>query len=412
MARAPRRGAGLGLGPPPLTGARAAPARGEGPREPPRRALASPRRPHRARARRGGSRHPGRPRQDDPDTRNAQEEPVTEQTAATPLTPAAAGPASHFTRAFETVAQLREEIGRAVVGQHVVVEETLTALLAGGHILVEGVPGLGKTLLVLALARAFGGSFARIQFTPDLMPTDVTGHAVFDAKTQDFRIRRGPAFAHLVLADEINRAPAKTQAALLEVMQENQISIEGQSFPVPQPYLVVATQNPIEMEGTYPLPEAQLDRFLLKIHIDYPAAAEEVALVKAVTGGRVGQALDVSAVNQVASPELVSWLQSVAAAVLVDDRITDYAVRIVRATRTFPGIRNGAGPRGAIALVRAARAMALLQGRDFVVPDDVRRVALPVLIHRVIVSPELEIEGQRASKIVPALLEKVEAPRL
>ena len=333
-------------------------------------------------------------------------------TEETQPAPAPAEAASRFTRAFETAARLREEIGRAVVGQDVVVEETLTALLAGGHILVEGVPGLGKTLLVLALARAFGGSFARIQFTPDLMPTDVTDHAVFDQKSQDFRIRRGPAFAHLVLADEVNRAPAKTQAALLEVMQENQITIEGQSFPVPQPFLVVATQNPIEMEGTYPLPEAQLDRFLLKVHIGYPAAAEEVALVKAVTAGRVGQALDVSAVRQVASPELVSWLQSAAAAVLVDDRITDYAVRIVRATRSFPGLRNGAGPRGAIALVRAARAMALLRGRDFVVPDDVRRVALPVLIHRVIVSPELEIEGQRADKIVPALLEKVEAPRL
>ena len=334
---------------------------------------------------------------------------MTEETRPAP---ASAEAASRFTQAFETATRLREEIGRAVVGQDVVVEETLTALLAGGHILVEGVPGLGKTLLVLALSRAFGGSFARIQFTPDLMPTDVTGHAVFDPKSQGFRIRRGPAFAHLVLADEVNRAPAKTQAALLEVMQENQITIEGQSFPVPQPFLVVATQNPIEMEGTYPLPEAQLDRFLLKVHIGYPAAAEEVALVKAVTGGRVGQALDVSAVRQVASPELVSWLQSAAAAVLVDDRITDYAVRIVRATRSFPGLRNGAGPRGAIALVRAARAMALLRGRDFVVPDDVRRVALPVLIHRVIVSPELEIEGQRADKIVPALLEKVEAPRL
>ena len=333
-------------------------------------------------------------------------------TEETQPAPASAEAASRFTRAFETVARLREEIGRAVVGQDVVVEETLTALLAGGHILIEGVPGLGKTLLVLALSRAFGGSFARIQFTPDLMPTDVTGHAVFDQKSQGFRIRRGPAFAHLVLADEVNRAPAKTQAALLEVMQENQITIEGQSFPVPQPFLVVATQNPIEMEGTYPLPEAQLDRFLLKVHIGYPAAAEEVALVKAVTAGRVGQALDVSAVRQVASTELVSWLQSAAAAVLVDDRITDYAVRIVRATRSFPGLRNGAGPRGAIALVRAARAMALLRGRDFVVPDDVRRVALPVLIHRVIVSPELEIEGQRADKIVPALLEKVEAPRL
>ncbi|MBK8594615.1 MAG: MoxR family ATPase [Holophagales bacterium] len=409
MGRSPGRTPGFRGGPHPRAGARAAPAFPAGTRDPPRGALSPPRLSHRASARRGRPRPGGRPRPDDPDSRDAQEEPLTEETQPAP---ASAEAASRFTRAFETVARLREEIGRAVVGQDVVVEETLTALLAGGHILIEGVPGLGKTLLVLALSRAFGGSFARIQFTPDLMPTDVTGHAVFDQKSQGFRIRRGPAFAHLVLADEVNRAPAKTQAALLEVMQENQITIEGQSFPVPQPFLVVATQNPIEMEGTYPLPEAQLDRFLLKVHIGYPAAAEEVALVKAVTAGRVGQALDVSAVRQVASTELVSWLQSAAAAVLVDDRITDYAVRIVRATRSFPGLRNGAGPRGAIALVRAARAMALLRGRDFVVPDDVRRVALPVLIHRVIVSPELEIEGQRADKIVPALLEKVEAPRL
>jgi len=319
--------------------------------------------------------------------------------------------AEGFAEAAALVARIREEIGRAVVGQATVVDEVLTAFLAGGHVLIEGVPGLGKTLLVLALARTFGGAFTRIQFTPDLMPTDVTGHTVFDSASGEFRVRKGPAFTNLLLADEINRAPAKTQAALLEVMQERQVSIEGRTFPVPRPFMTMATQNPIEQEGTYPLPEAQLDRFLLKVRIDYPSQAEEVALVRSVTAGRVGDDLDVSAVAQVTSPDVVVELQSVAAGVLVDERIVEYAVRIVRATRTWPGLRIGAGPRGALSMVRAARGRALLLGRDFVLPDDVKRVALAALGHRVVVSPELEIEGQRAEQIIPSILEKVEAPR-
>jgi MoxR-like ATPase len=316
-----------------------------------------------------------------------------------------------FPRAAALVRRIRDEIGRAVVGQGAVIDLVLTAFLAGGHVLIEGVPGLGKTLLVRAVARTFGGRFTRIQFTPDLMPTDVTGHAVFDAKSGEFRIRKGPAFTNLLLADEINRAPAKTQAALLEVMQERQISIEGQPFAVPRPFMTLATQNPIEQDGTYPLPEAQLDRFLLKVLIDYPSAGEETALVRAVTLNRVGSDLDVSTVRTVAGPEHIAWLQEVTARVLVDDRILDYAVRLVRATRAWKGLRNGAGPRGAISLIRGARAMALLAGRDHVLPDDIQAVALPALGHRVIVSPELEIEGQRAEHVIPAVIEKVEAPR-
>ncbi|MGH8588988.1 MAG: AAA family ATPase, partial [Gammaproteobacteria bacterium] len=227
--------------------------------------------------------------------------------------------------ASAVVARVAEQIGRALVGQREVVEHVLMALFAGGHVLLEGVPGLGKTLLVRALAKTFGGAFARIQFTPDLMPSDVTGHALYDLKSQEFRVRKGPVFTHLLLADEINRAPAKTQAALLEVMQEGQVTIEGQSFELPRPFMVLATQNPIEQEGTYPLPEAQLDRFLLKVLIRYPEAEEEGRLVRQVTAGQVGDALDVSPVETVITAAAVESMRARVADIGVDDRIVDYA---------------------------------------------------------------------------------------
>jgi MoxR-like ATPase len=314
-------------------------------------------------------------------------------------------------QATELAHALRNEVGRVFVGQSTVVEHTLCALIAGGHILLEGVPGLGKTLLVKALARTFGGQFARIQFTPDLMPADVTGHTLYDTRSSQFVIRRGPVFANLVLADEINRAPAKTQAALLEVMQEAQVTIEGKTIPLPPPFLVLATQNPIEQEGTYALPEAQLDRFLLKVLIDYPALEEERALVAASCSGRTGDRLEVDSVQQVASPEDLVALQQIAAGLRVDETVLDYAVRIVRATRDTPGIAIGAGPRGAIALVRAARAMALIGGRDFVTPDDIKRTALPALRHRVTLVPEAEIEGLSVDGVLASLLARTDAPR-
>lgn len=304
------------------------------------------------------------------------------------------------------------EISKAVVGQQSVIREVLIALLSSGHILLEGVPGLGKTLLVKALAKCFDGDFARIQFTPDLMPADVTGHVIYDMSNDRFNTHKGPIFTNLLLADEINRAPAKTQAALLEVMQEYQATIEGTSHPVPKPFMTLATQNPLEQEGTYPLPEAQLDRFLMKVLIDYPEEQEEQLLVKVVTGERIGDALSVDAVSKIINGETILKLQKYCATIKVDQAIIDYSVRLVRATRSWQGISIGAGPRGSIALVRCARAAALLAGREFVTPDDVKTIALPALRHRIEVSPELEMEGHTSDQILENLINQVETPRL
>ena len=321
-------------------------------------------------------------------------------------------PTEKFEQAAKVVAAMRDQIGRVFVGQTEVVEQVLAALLAAGHVLIEGVPGLGKTLLVRALARTFDGRFSRIQFTPDLMPADVTGHTLYDQSTGQFTTRRGPVFTNLLLADEINRAPAKTQAALLEVMQEGQVTIEGVAHRLEPPFMVLATQNPIEQEGTYALPEAQLDRFLLKVVIDYPPADQERQMLRRVTAGQVGDKLNVESVAAVVQPHTVVTLQTIAANLRVDDQVLDYALRIVRATRSWNGIAAGAGPRGGIALIRVARAAALIAGRDYVTPDDVKRMALPCLRHRVVPAPELEIEGHDSDALLTGLLEKIEAPRI
>ncbi|EXJ13361.1 AAA family ATPase [Imhoffiella purpurea] len=315
-------------------------------------------------------------------------------------------------RASARLAGLETAVSQALIGQRRVVRETVVALAAAGHVLLEGLPGLGKTLLVRALAAAVGGRFSRIQFTPDLMPSDVTGHAMFDLKSEDFRIRRGPVFCNLLLGDEINRAPAKTQSAMLEAMQEQQVTIEGKALPLPSPFLVMATQNPIEQEGTYPLPQAQLDRFLLKVFIDYPEADEELELVRAATSGKVGDRLDTSRVEQVCDLEALLDLQRIAASLEMDARVLEYGVRLVRAARDWQGVETGPGPRASVALVRAARGHALASGNGFVTPDDVKAMAPSVLRHRLKLTPDLEIEGYRPDDVLADLLAGVPAPRV
>lgn len=325
------------------------------------------------------------------------------------LPPVVAGPT--LTATAMMLDQIRAQVRRVFAGQDEVVDQVLATLLAGGHILLEGKPGLGKTHLVLALAQTFGGGFGRIQFTPDLMPSDVTGHSLYDMASQRFEIRRGPVFANLLLADEINRAPAKTQSALLEVMQEAQVTIDGKSIPLELPFMTIATQNPIEQDGTYPLPEAQLDRFLMKVTLDYPQAAYEEWIVAAVSSGESGRGLRPDQVARVCTPANIIQSQREVAAVQAVPEVVAYAVRIARATRTAQGIALGAGTRGAIGLVRVAKAYAVMQGRDYITPADVKRAALPVLRHRVQLAPELVISGDTVDSVLRSILDTVEAPR-
>jgi len=307
--------------------------------------------------------------------------------------------------------QIRTEVAKAVVGQDAAVTGLVIALLCRGHVLLEGVPGVAKTLMVRTLAAALDLDHKRVQFTPDLMPGDVTGSLIYDAKAAEFSFRPGPVFTNLLLADEINRTPPKTQASLLEAMEERQVTIDGEPRPLPDPFLVAATQNPIEYEGTYPLPEAQLDRFLLKLTIGLPARDEEVRVLQAHNSGFDPRDLAAAGVGAVAGPAELAAGRVGVRAVQVAPQVMSYVVDLCRATRSSPSLSLGASPRGATALLGTSKAWAWLSGRDYLTPDDVKALARPTLRHRVAVRPEAELEGVTADGVLESVLASVPAPR-
>lgn len=306
---------------------------------------------------------------------------------------------------------LRGEIRKVIVGQEQVVEQVLIAVFTEGHALIEGVPGTAKTLLVKVLARAVGAQFGRIQFTPDLMPADVTGTNIFNMATSTFSLRHGPIFTDLLLADEINRTPPKTQAALLEAMEERQVTIDGDAHALSPLFTVLATQNPIEYEGTYPLPEAQLDRFMLKIAVQYPSATEELRVIANWDGGFNARRLDDVDIKPVSDGAAIVTARSEVRRVTVEEGVQQYIVSIVRATREAQSISWGASPRAAVALLLSSKALASLRGRNFVTPDDVKEIAKPVLRHRIVLRSEAEIEGMSSDQALDEVIAGIEVPR-
>ena len=339
------------------------------------------------------------------ETQPLPESPATENGTA----PMADGPELAVLPVMEAADRIREEIGRVLIGQDILVTHLLTGLFAGGHMLLEGVPRIAKTLSAKLLAKTLQLDYSRIQFTPDLMPSDVTGTSVFNLKTSEFTFNRGPIFANLVLIDEINRAPAKTQAALFEVMEEQQITVDGITYALASPFIVLATQNPIEQEGTYRLPEAQLDRFLFRIRIDYPDLEQEIAIL-----GRFRDDFNkkfMESLQVILNPERIAHIRGLVEQVHIKDELLGYIARIVHQTRNDSDLFLGASPRASLAILRASKAYAAINGRSFVIPDDIRHVAIPVLNHRIQLSPEREMEGMDSVQVIQRILQQTEVPR-
>lgn len=355
------------------------------------------------------------PTEPEPSERSVPAPPPPASASLPPVDPSSAGAAPTASKSMQPVQRLyeaiREQLRKVYVGQDELLQGTLTALFSGGHVLIESVPGLGKTLFVRTLGRVLGCPFGRVQFTADLMPSDITGAPVYDMKESEFRFRPGPIFTQILLADEINRSPAKTHAALLEVMQEYCVTVDGTSHAVPRPFLVMATQNPLESEGTYNLPEAQLDRFMFKLRVDYPTAEEEREILKL-------HSLQVDLnrrlreeVQAVTDPQRLQTAMGLCGAVTVTETLTDYMNQIVRSTRSWPAFYLGASPRAGIALMQASRTLAAFAGRDFATPDDVADIALPVLRHRVQLTAESEVEGRSVDAELSTMMQSIAVPR-
>jgi MoxR-like ATPase len=308
-----------------------------------------------------------------------------------------------------TVKKIREEIGKIIVGQETMIDLLITAILADGHVLIEGVPGVAKTLTAKLLSKVISVNFSRIQFTPDLMPSDVLGTSIFNVKKSEFEFKAGPIFSNVVLIDEINRAPAKTQAALFEVMEERQVTVDGTTYPMDHPYMVVATQNPIEHEGTYRLPEAQLDRFIFKIRVEYPTLDQELLIISGHHARKgINPVTEISPV--LTSQEIVSYRQAVQQ-LYVEDHLLRYIAQIIHETRNSPSLFLGASPRASVALLNGSKAYAAVNGRDFVTPEDIKFVAVPVLRHRIMLTPDKEMEGITTDQVAGEIINKVEVPR-
>lgn len=309
----------------------------------------------------------------------------------------------------EKIEGIKAELGKYLVGQQQLVEYLITAILADGHVLIEGVPGVAKTLTAKLMARTINASFKRIQFTPDLMPSDITGTSVFNGKTNDFEFKQGPLFANIILTDEINRAPAKTQAALFEAMEERQITVDGKTYKLDAPFMVVATQNPIEQEGTYRLPEAQLDRFMFKLLVNYPNVEEEAEIL--MNHHKSAYTIDLSQIKAVLDKAAIASLRETVTNVIVEEHLLKYIAQLVGSTRQNPSLYLGASPRASLAILNAAKALACIRGKDFVSPEDIKHVAAPVLRHRVVLTPEKEMEGITCDMVIQQLLDKLEIPR-